>query len=85
MGSINDKSIVDNITANKGVYTSGGESDEAVTHIIEYGNMFDGRTTYSLAYSEAEHKQQWETGFFAWKKVYGTLEGGYQDAREANL
>ena len=81
MASINDKSIVDNITENKGVYTSDGESDEAVTHIIEYGNMFDGRTTYSLAYSEAEHKHQWEPGFFAWKKVYWTLEGGYQDGK----
>ena len=58
MASINDKSVVDSITENKGVYEVGDEADEAVTHIIEYGNMFDGRTTYSLAYSEAEHKHQ---------------------------
>lgn len=77
MASINDKKIVDQITGNKGVYEVGDEADEAVTHIIEYGNMFDGRTTYSLAYSEAEHKHQWETGFFAWKKVYWTLKDGF--------
>ena len=74
MASINDKGIVDQITGNKGVYEVGGESDPAVTHIIEYGNMFDGRTTYSLAWSEAEFEHQWKTGFFAWKRVYWTLE-----------
>ena len=77
MASINDKGIIDQITSNKGVYESGGESDPAVTHIIEYGNMFDGRTTYSLAWSEAEFKNQWQTGFFAWKRLYWTLEKGF--------
>ena len=88
MASITDKGIVDQITSNKGVYEVGGEADEAVTHIIEYGNMFDGRTTYSLAYSEAEHKHQWETGFFAWKRVYWTLAAGLEclfDAEERAL
>ena len=77
MASINDKKIVDEITSNKGVYEVGGESDPAVTHIIEYGNMFNGGVTYSLAWSEAEFKHQWETGFFAWKKVYWTLKDGF--------
>lgn len=77
MASINDKAIVDQITSSEGVYESGGESDPAVTHIIMYGNMFDGRTTYSLAWSEAEFKHQWETGFFAWRVLYWTLEDGF--------
>ena len=77
MASINDKAIVDKITSNEGVYESGGESDPAVTHIIEYGNMFDGRVTYALAYSEQEHEHQWQTGFFAWKRLYWSLEGGF--------
>ena len=77
MASINDKGIVDQITGNKGVYEVGGESDPAVTHIIEYGNMFDGRTTYSLAWSEAEFMHQWRTGFFAWRRLYWTLEDGF--------
>tara|TARA_R110002020_G_scaffold316848_1_gene532207 strand:+ start:1313 stop:1552 length:240 start_codon:yes stop_codon:yes gene_type:complete len=76
MASINDKAIVDKITANGGVYESGGESDPPVTHIIEYGNMFDGRTTYALAYSEQEHEHQWQTGFFAWKRLYWSLDNG---------
>tara|TARA_Y100000590_G_scaffold428825_1_gene540581 strand:- start:65 stop:295 length:231 start_codon:yes stop_codon:yes gene_type:complete len=70
MASINDKTIVDQIVANDGVYEMDGETDPPVTHIIVYGNMFDGRATYALAYSEAEHKNQWETGYFAWKKLY---------------
>ena len=58
MASINDKAIVDQITANGGVYESEDHADPPVTHIIEYGNMFDGRTTYSLAYSKEEHEHQ---------------------------
>lgn len=78
MASISDKKIVDEITSNKGVYGAGtAEADPAVTHIIEYGNMFNGEATYSLAWSEEEHKHQWETGFFAWKRLYWTLEGGF--------
>ena len=77
MASINDKAIIDKITSNKGVYEAGGETDPPVTHIIEYGNMFDGRTTYALAYSEQEHEHQWQTGFFAWKKLYWSLEQGF--------
>ena len=77
MASIRDKKIVDQITSNDGVYTSGGESDEPVTHIIEYGNMFDGGTTYSLAYSKEEFDHQWATGFFAWKKLYWTRQNGF--------
>jgi hypothetical protein len=77
MSSLTDKRIVDEITWNEGVYGAGtSEADEPVTHIIEYGNMFNGGVTYSLAYSEAEHKHQWKTGFFAWKRVYWTLEAG---------
>ena len=78
MASINDKGIVDQITSNDGVYTAYGESDPPVTHIIEYGNMFDGRTTYSLAYSKKEFEHQWATGFFAWKQLYWTREDGFQ-------
>ena len=75
MSSLTDKRIVDEITSNKGVYGAGtDEADEPVTHIIQYGNMFNGGVTYSLAYSEAEFNHQWETGFFAWKNVYWTLE-----------
>lgn len=78
MSSLTDKRIVDEITSNKGVYGAGtDEADEPVTHIIQYGNMFNGGVTYSLAYSEAEHKHQWETGFFAWKRLYWTLEDGF--------
>ena len=77
MASINDKAIIDKITSNKGVYEAGGEPDPPVTHIIEYGNMFDGRTTYALAYSEQEHEHQWQTGFFAWKKLYWSLAQGF--------
>lgn len=77
MASINDKGIVDQITSNDGVYTAYGESDPPVTHIIEYGNMFDGRTTYSLAYSKKEFEHQWATGYFAWKKLYWTRENGF--------
>ena len=77
MASINDKAIVDKITSNKGVYESDGESDPPVTHIIEYGNMFDGRVTYALAWSKQEHEHQWQTGFFAWKRLYWSLEGGF--------
>ena len=77
MASINDKAIIDKITSNKGVYEAGGETDPPVTHIIEYGNMFDGRTTYALAWSEAEFLHQWQTGFFAWKRLYWTLEDGF--------
>ena len=77
MASISDKGIIDKITSNKGVYEVGGESDPAVTHIIEYGNMFDRRTTYPLAWSEAEVLPQWQTGFFAWKRLYWTLEDGF--------
>ena len=77
MASITDLNIVNEITSNLGVYGAGtAEADEPVTHIIEYGNMFNGGVTYSLAYSEAEFKHQWETGFFAWKEVYWTLEDG---------
>ena len=79
MASIYDKGIIDQITSNKGVYEVGGESDPAVTHIIEYGNMFDGRTTYALAWSEAEFLHQWQTGFFAWKRLYWTLEDGLNE------
>ena len=76
MASINDKAIVDQITSNEGVYESDGESDPPVTHIIEYGNMFDGRVTYALAWSKQEHEHQWQTGFFAWKRLYWSLKGG---------
>jgi hypothetical protein len=78
MASISDKKIVDEITSNEGVYGAGtAEADPAVTHIIEYGNMFNGGVTYSLAWSKEEHKHQWETGFFAWKRLYWTLERGF--------
>ena len=77
MASINDKAIVDQITSNEGVYESDGESDPPVSHIIEYGNMFDGRVTYALAWSKQEHEHQWQTGFFAWKRLYWSLEGGF--------
>ena len=77
MASINDKAIVDQITSNEGVYESDGESDPPVTHIIEYGNMFDGRVTYALAWSKQEHEQQCQPGFFAWKRLYWSLEGGF--------
>lgn len=77
MASLTDKGIVDNITSNKGVYTLGDETDPPVTHIIEYGNMFNGGITYSLAYSKEEFEHQWETGFFAWKKLYWTKENGF--------
>ena len=43
----------------------------------DYGNMFDGRTTYSLAYSKKEFEHQWATGYFAWKKLYWTRENGF--------
>ena len=89
MASISDKKIVDEITSNEGVYGAGtAEADPAVTHIIEYGNMFNGEATYSLAWSEEEHKHQWETGFFAWKRLYWTLERGLEclfDAEERAL
>lgn len=77
MASINDKEVINQITGNKGVYEVGGEADPAVTHIIQYGNIFNGGVTYSLAYSEAEFRHQWETGVWVWSKVYWTLADGF--------
>ena len=77
MSTIDDKTIIDKITSNKGVFELGGERDPAVTHIIEYGNMFDGRPAYAVSFSEEEFRHQYETGFFAWKKLYWTLEHGF--------
>jgi len=84
MASVNDKGIVDNIVANDGVYTSGGESDPPVYAIIEYGNMFDGRTAYSLNYSEAEFKHAWNTGFFAWKQLYWSKDKSLMEKHYQN-
>ena len=69
MASINDKTIVDNIISNNGVYISGDEADPPVFAIIEYGNIFDGRATYALTYTEKEFDHVYETVACRWKKV----------------
>lgn len=44
MSSINDKATVDQIIANN------GRGNPRIVEIIEYANIFDGRTTYKLIY-----------------------------------
>ena len=77
MATIDDKDIIDKITSNKGVFELDGVKDPEITHIIEYGNMFDGRTTYCVAFNEQEFRHQYETGYFKWKKLYWTLKYGF--------
>jgi hypothetical protein len=77
MATIDDKDIINKITSNKGVFELDGVKDPEITHIIEYGNMFDGRTTYCVAFNEQEFRHQYETGYFKWKKLYWTLKYGF--------
>ena len=77
MATIDDKAIIDKITSNKGVFELDEVRDLAVTHIIECGNMFGGRPTYAISFSEEEFRHQYETGYFKWKKLYWTLEHGF--------
>ena len=77
MATIDDKAIIDKMTSNKGVFELDGMKDPAVTHIIEYGNMFDGRTAYAVSHNEQDFRHQYETGYFRWKRLYWTLKYGF--------
>ena len=76
MASVDDKATVDQMIANNGEPEDDNDNDPPITHVIEYGNMFDGRTAYSLAYSEKQFKYQWEAGNFAWKRLYWSQKEG---------
>ena len=56
MSSLNDKATVDKIIAANGT--------DGITHIIEYQNMFDRRTTWKLCNGEGNFIHAMETGAF---------------------
>ena len=61
MRSTNDKVAVDEIIAANG--------SDGITHIIEYKNMFDGRTTWKLCNGEKMYGYAMETGAFIEPKL----------------
>ena len=67
MSSINDRATVDEIIAANG--------SDGITHIIEYKNMFDGRTTWKLCEGKKMYEHAMKTGAFInpkllWEKNY---------------
>ena len=57
MTSINDRATVDEIIAANG-------SSDGITHIIEYRNQFDGRTTWKLCKGERHYEYAMVAGAF---------------------
>ena len=59
MTSMDDKKTVDEIIAN-----NGEDGAQTVTHIIEYQNQFDGRTTWKLCKGERHYEYEMVAGAF---------------------
>jgi hypothetical protein len=56
MTSISDRATVDEIIAANG--------SDGITHIIEYRNQFDGRTTWKLCKGERHYEYEMVAGAF---------------------
>ena len=68
MTSISDRATVDEIIAANG--------SDGITHIIEYRNQFDGRTTWKLCKGERHYEYEMAEGAFIDPKLIWSQKEG---------